>query len=201
MIKILTILKEYVINKWRKGGRKVAWEGWYKLNTSGIANAPTKPAVYRIAVEDGYYFNLLLGSKVKKWVLANYSDEAFVNAFNKSGLSRVLRGIKPQIIVTDLVYIGHSDVLERRLNDHYKGVGNEGIKTALEYRLPLYYSYNELKTVEAAERGELSLFSKFVERAQGFCPPFDNNSPECLACNGEAVKAYMIVEGKTKLLC
>ena len=172
----------------------MVWSKWYPLLEESIEeNAPQEGGIYRIALKDEFCFTLING----EWYGVFQGNRKLLNCFKDKDPYRVCpcKTEYGKSVCTDLVYIGKTDNLKRRLKEHLKDPqkGNPCIQKLLNKGYPLFFSFLRRISPSFAEQ---RVFQEFIKASGGFCPPCDGGSNECQREGGKVTPAYLIIGNK-----
>lgn len=103
-------------------------------------------------------------------------------------------------VYSNVVYIGYTTDLRRRLKEHLEGRGSEAIRRFFRYKKDsLFFSYESTKDPEKKEK---ELYKGYIQDSGGYCPPFDCGSSLCRDLKGVGgVCADMAHKKRTYNLC
>lgn len=163
----------------------MAWSKFYPFEKEEIKKRvkAEKAGIYRITLEENKLFRITQKGKKQIWKGIYILDGATFKQLHK----RTLVYQNNTGIYTNLAYIGKSTTLQKRLLQHFSGRANQGIKKLMKYDMSLRFSYFSSQNCDKAE---LLFYKAFIKQTK-FCPPCDQNSAECKACEGNYVKCHI----------
>ncbi len=168
------------------------WSNFYELNSENIERVPERTGIYRIALlEESSAFHLKWNESESnyEWIGIYAEHEIPKLTVQRFLDTRTLVGFYYKEIYSNLVYIGKSDNLNQRLNEHLAGRGSSGVQQLLLNGVDLRFSYLSTRDGTVSEN---NFYQEFLEETGGFCPPCDKNSNECLRFSGNYVPTYLL---------